>query len=240
MLAGLLALLVLQTVVRADLAVSFPDPSLEAAVREALSMPSGDISESDLAGLVSLSADGRGIVDLAGLEHCTKMTTLSLLNNQITDLMPLSGLTSLVTLGLSTNKIRDISPLSGLSGLQHLSLAQNEIGDISPLVKNPGIETGGHVNLRANPLNSTSINTWIPALQERGVDVVWDSAPGGSDDIPAGVYRGLPTWAWVLIGVATLGVAAGASWAISRRLAQRKSSKAGRRPSGVKRRRKHR
>ncbi|MDE2699741.1 MAG: hypothetical protein OXI23_12790, partial [Gemmatimonadota bacterium] len=36
---------------------------------------------------------------------------------------------------------------------------------------NTGLSEGDYVNVRANPLSATSINTHIPALQGRGVNV---------------------------------------------------------------------
>lgn len=58
--------------------VAFPDPNLEAAIREALNKASGPIYASELAGLVSLSASGRGIQGLSGLEYCINLSGLSL------------------------------------------------------------------------------------------------------------------------------------------------------------------
>ncbi len=50
--------------------VAFPDPNLEAAVRETIGKPSGDIYISDLEDLMRFDAGGRGITDLSGLEYC--------------------------------------------------------------------------------------------------------------------------------------------------------------------------
>jgi len=55
-----------------DFEVIFPDPSLETAVREAISKPSGDILASDLQGLEHLYAWEMGIAEIVGLEHCLK------------------------------------------------------------------------------------------------------------------------------------------------------------------------
>ena len=48
--------------------VNFPDPNLEAALREALPKPTGPISTEDMLTLTNLSANGRDIHDLTGLE----------------------------------------------------------------------------------------------------------------------------------------------------------------------------
>ena len=78
-LISLMALLVPFPVARADEVVTFPDPHLQARVREAIEKPVGDIYRSDLTGLTNLSANSEGITDLSGLEYCTSLTYLCLL-----------------------------------------------------------------------------------------------------------------------------------------------------------------
>ncbi len=116
-----------------DNVVTFPDPNLEAAIREAIGKPAGDIYDSDLVGLTTLGAYERDISNLSGLEHCTGLITLYLYRNEIADIAPLSGLTSLTTLNLFDNQIDHIGPLSGLTNLTWLSLASNQIAAIDPL-----------------------------------------------------------------------------------------------------------
>ena len=133
-----------------DEIVNFPDPNLEAAIRDELRKPTGDIYESDLVGLTSLRAfDSLGltslgafdfdrdldkdIIDLTGLECCTSLTTLWLPVNQISDIAPLSNLVNLFALYLGWNNISDVSPLSNLTRLTILDLRKNHISDISAL-----------------------------------------------------------------------------------------------------------
>ena len=78
----------------------FADPNLEAAIREAIGKPSGDIELSDLEGLTELDANFERITDLSGLEHCGNLTKLVLVENQISDITPLKNLTELAHLGL--------------------------------------------------------------------------------------------------------------------------------------------
>ena len=53
--------------------VIFPDPNLEAAIREALDIPSGEpITEEDLAELTELDASERGIIDFSGIKFWAK------------------------------------------------------------------------------------------------------------------------------------------------------------------------
>jgi Leucine-rich repeat (LRR) protein len=113
--------------------VIFPDPNLEAAIRGAINKPEGAIYAADLEGLNWLDAPSKEIKNIAGLEHCTNLQTLGLLNNTITDLSPLSTLINLQTLVLDDGQITDISPLSELTNLHVLYLFYNQITDISPL-----------------------------------------------------------------------------------------------------------
>ena len=113
--------------------VTFPDPNLEAAIREAIGKPTGDIYPSDLAGLTHLHAYQRNITDLTGLEHCTSLTYLDLYDNQIADISPIANLGSLADLDLMYNQISNVSPLASLTSLTDLSLGYNEVSDISPL-----------------------------------------------------------------------------------------------------------
>lgn len=113
--------------------VTFPDANLEAAVRTAINQPTGDIQDTDVAGLTSFSASGAGIADLSGLENATGLTALDLATNQIADVSPLAGLTNLLNLDLNENQITDASPLSGLTNLTFLFIDENQLADVSPL-----------------------------------------------------------------------------------------------------------
>jgi Leucine-rich repeat (LRR) protein len=113
--------------------ISFPDQNLEAAIREAVGKPTGDIYEADVENLTSLYASDRGIVTLTGLEHATSLRHLYLDYNHISDISPVANLSSLTDLYLGSNQIGDMSPLGELTSLTHLDLHSNHIGDISTL-----------------------------------------------------------------------------------------------------------
>ncbi len=119
--------------------VTFPDPNLETAVREALNKPTGDITSEDMASLTLLDASNRDIVNLTGLEYAINLDRLTLWQNQISDLSPLAGLTKLTKLKLYRNQIVDISPIANLTNLNGLYLEQNQIVDLSPLAGLTGI-----------------------------------------------------------------------------------------------------
>jgi len=127
----------------------------------------------------------------------------------------LSGLVNLSQLSLDSNQIINISALSGLTGLYHLDLDNNEIIDILPLVNNSGLASGDYVHLEYNPLNAASVNTYIPALQGRGVtvyytppeDVNYDGVVNVLDMIRIGQHWGQTgSGGWILEDVNSDGV----------------------------------
>ena len=111
------------------LGTDFEDPNLEAAVREALGLPDGPLFIEDLEQLYTLSAGGREIKSLHGLESCLNLMSLVLDHNEISDLSPLSMLTNLEFLNLNDNAISDTAPLAGLINLSCLYLGGNELYD---------------------------------------------------------------------------------------------------------------
>lgn len=152
---------------------------------------------STLTELTDLNLTGNHISDISSLSSLVSLTTLSLYYNQISDISPLSNLTSLTYLGLDTNEVVDISALGSLTNLEVLSLAYaqiidvsplsdlakltrlylhgNQIIDITPLANNAGLAEGDEVYLQGNPLSAESINTLIPQLEARGVEVLYDA-----------------------------------------------------------------
>ena len=135
--------------------INFPDPGLEAAIRNALEKPTGDIHDADLIGLTSLKADAHGVVNLEGIQHCVNLTNLF----------------------LAANEIVDISPLSDLTKLEKLYLDINKIVDIQPLVDNAGLGAEDEVHIRYNNLYLTPVSLDmlnIEALERRGVRVYFD------------------------------------------------------------------
>ena len=111
--------------------VNFPDPGLEAAIRDAIGQPIGDIHDTDLLGLTSLMT--QSIVNLEGIQYCTGLMRLWLFGNKIRDISALSNLTKLANLYLSGDQIVDINALSNLANLTDLSLRGKHIVDISAL-----------------------------------------------------------------------------------------------------------
>jgi Leucine-rich repeat (LRR) protein len=145
-------------------AVYFPDPNLEAVVREAIGKTTGLICASELEGLTNLYAGQGSIFNLTGLEHCTNLTYLDVRFNQISDISPLDNLSNLTGLWLSGNQISDVSSLANLTKLRELDLGANQISDISSLAnltKLREVGLGGNqisdISPLANLTNLTSL-----------------------------------------------------------------------------------
>ena len=139
-----------------------------------------DISPlANLTNLIGMDIYSNIISDISPLANLTNLTLMSLEGNTISNLSPLSDLNNLEVLYLGSNTISDISPLSDLTNLTNLRLLFNTISDIAPLVANMGLGSEDRVDLRGNPLNTTSLNTHIPALQSRGVDVLFSASKPG-------------------------------------------------------------
>ena len=139
--------------------------------------PISALDLSPLSGLTNLTGLYLGynsISDVSPLAGLINLTELSLAGNSISNIAPLSGLTNLSWLDLGYNSISDVSALAGLTNLTGLTIYHNAISDLSPLVSNTGLGSGEEVDARGNPLNTASINTHIPALQQRGVTVLFD------------------------------------------------------------------
>jgi Leucine-rich repeat (LRR) protein len=116
-----------------DVTVVVPDDSLEAALRETLGKPTGDILRSDLDTLLEIHAQYRGIVSLTGLEYCAQLRVLDLMGNQITDISTVSVLSKLQQLQIDANDVSDLSPVASLDNLQTLQISGNPISDLTPI-----------------------------------------------------------------------------------------------------------
>ena len=147
---------------------------------EYLDLDRNSISDlSALSGLTNLERlflDDNSIAAVSALSGLTSLEVLFLDSNSISDLSALSGLTSLRALSLDDNSISAVSALSGLTSLLLLALEDNSISNLAPLVANTGLGSGDLVDVRNNPLSTTSLYTHIPTLQARGVDVYFGAS----------------------------------------------------------------
>ena len=138
-----------------DPVITFPDPGLDLAVRIELGIPVADIHQTDLCGMVNLSANAFAISNLEGIQYCTELLSLNLNSNSITDITLLQYLDKLLVLSLTGNQITDITQLQNLTSLQVLSLNFNLISDITPLTNLTNIYSLSMINLNGGgPIGS--------------------------------------------------------------------------------------
>ena len=147
-------------IVDGAITLAFADSALQVAVDEAVASTSGV--------LVALSASGRGITDLSGIEQLTQLEALDLAHNAIRDLSPLAGLRQLRLLDLGNNQIEEVSPLGSLEQLQVLILAHNAVRDLAAILELDSLHS---VELTGNPLSGAAAKAQIAALRARGVTV---------------------------------------------------------------------
>jgi len=116
--------------------VSFADVNLDGLVRAAVRKRTGQLYNTDLAGLSVLAGNGTGIRRLNGLEFCTDLSRVFLWFEPVEDIAPLSMLPRLDYVDLLGCPVADIGPLVGLPKLTRLGLADLSHPDgldISPL-----------------------------------------------------------------------------------------------------------
>ena len=116
----------------------FADPAFEKALRTAMNMPEGPITQKDAFMVQSLElynekTEETIFSDISPLAYFVNLKSLIFNANRISDLTPLAGLTKLTRLEIGWNQIADISPLAGMTQMEQLVLKNNQITDISAL-----------------------------------------------------------------------------------------------------------
>ena len=160
---------------------------------EELGLHGNNISDiSPLAGLKKLKISWDILVYAKNLSELLpfagRLERLNFSSRNISNISLLAEFKKLVELDLQNNNISDISPLAELTQLTSLNLQNNKVSDISPIVQ---LNLTHRLNLASNPLNYASINTHIPAMQAKGVDV-WFSVrvPGTLQQISGDAQQG--------------------------------------------------
>lgn len=151
-----------------------------------LGLSDSDLSDIDLTVLTHLPSldtlflQGATNVHLHALSGLRNLTTLYMSNAAIVGgLSSLANHRSLRVLNIGGIGLRtlDAIPLSVLASLEDVRLAGNLIKEIKPLLHNGGRLR--RVNLTRNPwLSRTAVETDIPALMAKGVEVLHDSPTG--------------------------------------------------------------
>jgi len=149
-----------------DFVVLIPDADLLAAVRSKVGKPTGDIMKSDMITVIDLTATDQSISDLTGLEYCSNMTILNVINNSISDLSPLSQLAKLEQFHAGGNAIVDLTPLSALSGLTVLRIGTNQIADLSPI---SGLTNLTELDIQSNLIHDITHLSNLTQIQYLGL-----------------------------------------------------------------------
>ncbi|MDD5702250.1 MAG: leucine-rich repeat domain-containing protein [Dehalococcoidales bacterium] len=131
----------------------FPDPNLEAYFLDNFPGLTAPVTAKDVKEVDAISASGRNIVSLAGLEHCPNLKYLNLENNHIADLSPLGRLDNLIEVNLTGNLITDVTPLAKHKNLKKLEMGYNRIIDVEPLASLTELE---YLDLGWNQVDSSS------------------------------------------------------------------------------------
>jgi Leucine-rich repeat (LRR) protein len=107
-----------------------PDAALAGALRKELALGAEEITFESLKRLRNLDAQGQGISNLSGLEHCINLTGLSLEDNNVIDVRPISSLLELEILSLNANPVSDLTPIANLIELRALFIGKTNIDNL--------------------------------------------------------------------------------------------------------------
>ena len=151
-----LILLILASFVATTLAqeVSIPDPGLDAAIRDALQIPNGPLTEQDLLRLINLDAGSRNVSNVEGLAAARNLHVLFLDSDRLTNFTLPGTLTNLTELELSFNPLTNCSLPSGLGNLDTLSI---EFDQLTQLTLPSGLTRLTELDLGANVLTSFTL-----------------------------------------------------------------------------------
>jgi internalin A len=135
----------------------FPDPGLEAAVRQevfAKRYNNEPLTVEDVKNISRVVGKAKKIVSLEGLQHCQAVLEIDLENNAIVDLTQLQDLKNVQSLNLAGNQIESIEPLAGLTKLQYLELSRNRVRAIDAVSQ--------MTNMRSLYISDNQIRTLKP------------------------------------------------------------------------------
>ena len=128
----------------------------------------------NISNLQTLYLTNTPVINLDQITSITSLKALIMKNCNLRNIDSLANLNNLTKLLLNYNSITNITSITDLHELYELNLRNNNISDILPLVNNWGLSgSNDYVLLYSNPLSDTSINTYIPQLQDRGVHVFY-------------------------------------------------------------------
>jgi internalin A len=137
---------------------------IEAAIRQEIKKPTGELTKADLTKLVSLKVHRSTITNLDALEGLVNIKVLDLFgNSDLRDITALRGLKNLERLTLyypypGSKALKDITAIQGLTKLKSLNLQRcTNVSDVSALK--------GLTNLKSLNLSHTNISD-VSALKD--------------------------------------------------------------------------
>ena len=140
-----------------------------------------------------LSLNDTAVADLTPLTTLARLEGLWLNNTAVADLTPLTTLTRLTELYLWDTGVSDVAPLASLTELESLDLSYTGVSDVAPLASLIHLET---LWLDGCLLSDAALHTHIPALQAKGIYVVFDNPTEFSPVVQVGTDA-LPPMYWI-------------------------------------------
>ncbi|MDB6027170.1 MAG: hypothetical protein JWM68_3393 [Verrucomicrobiales bacterium] len=172
--------------------VSIPDPGLNAAIRDALQKPVGQLTQQDMLELTTLSAQGRNVKSIEGLKTARNLSLLNLRLNHLTNFALPAELTNLTVLDVSLNGMTTCSFPNGLSNLVALSLEGNALTNVTLPI---GFKKLNSLDLNNNQITSFSMPSNFTSLLELdlGFNLLTNySLPAGLTNLDAFLIAGNP------------------------------------------------
>ena len=141
---------------------------IEAAIRESLRKPEGELFTADLTQVRGLTLRQKQLTDIRPLANLKQLRSLNLVGNGLTDVNALAGCKELSFVSLDSNGITDISGLAGLTKIHTLLLNGNKLAD-KQLKHLEGLNRLFHLRLSSNKLTSISSLAGLTKLTYLGL-----------------------------------------------------------------------
>lgn len=141
----------------------FPDQQLANVIAESLGMNVTDIiTISELSTLKSISAGGKGITNLEGLQYLSRSNSEIAIylygNSELEDLTPIQSLTNVNDLSLSNTKIGDLTPINSYPVIKKLSIDGTKVTSLDAI---KGLGTLETFNLSNTEIDDQELNNLI-------------------------------------------------------------------------------
>ena len=172
--------------------VSIPDPGLNAAIREALQKPAGQLTEQDLLSLTNLNASRRDVRSIDGLQAARNLVSLDLQINQLTNFSLPTGLTKLMILDVSVNPLASVFLPGDLTNLTSLAITGTGLTNVtlpSGLPRLNNLDLSGN---RLTSFNALSNFTGLIFLDLSFNSFTSFAPPGGLTNLTAFLMKGNP------------------------------------------------